>query len=568
MRDVPIHAMWKRPIAFVVDRTIATKLLACFGLLIAVGLCGGWLTYGSLLNIEASDRSATHSHEVLSTTRTVWIGILKQESDVRAYLLTGDRGFLDKAQASDKALKATLARIEALTAANLAQKARVGNLAAAIQVWQHEVFDGLAADAKTVSISAAFGADGPLNVILTHLGEISSEEEKTLARRDETRSNAFAAAYRIGMLQPIHQLMLAAILGYALHRLLARPIQRLTEATRRLANGDTSIAIPNTQWKEEIGAISRALAVFQKAVAATADLRVEQQAMRERAAGERAGLMRSMADRFEDVVGRIVTDVSSAAIEMQASAESLLGFADWTSREVKSVAGATKKASATMQAIAGDTKGLTQAVGQLNERMAYSTEVARQAVVEADRTTTSIKELELSATQVGRIVDLINGIARQTNLLALNATIEAARAGDAGRGFAVVASEVKALADQTAQSTVEIRGQIEAIRSAASGAGGAISQISRTIAEMAQVTREMTVALETQGSATHDMMLGTQASAGLTADVSAQLDKVSEGAVTTGTAATRLLSSAQSLARQSTVLHDEARSFATSVRAG
>ncbi len=128
--------------------------------------------------------------------------------------------------------------------------------------------------------------------------------------------------------------------------------------------------------------------------------------------------------------------------------------------------------------------------------------------------------------------------------------------------------EVKALADQTSQSTVEIRGQIEAIRTAASGAGGAISQISRTIAEMAQVTREMTDALENQGGATHDMMLGTQATAGLTAEVSAQLEKVSEGAVTTGTAATRLLSSAQSLARQSTVLHDEARSFVTSVRAG
>ena len=290
--------------------------------------------------------------------------------------------------------------------------------------------------------------------------------------------------------------------------------------------------------------------------------------MRERAADERAGLMFSMADRFEEVVGRIVTDVSSSAMEMQSSAESLLGFADWTSREVKTVAGTTKMASSTMQTIASDTDSLTRAVGQLNERMAYSTEVARQAVVEADRTTASIKDLEVSATQVGRIVDLINGIARQTNLLALNATIEAARAGDAGRGFAVVASEVKALADQTAQSTVEIRGQIEAIRTAASGAGGAISQISRTIAEMAQVTREMTDALESQGGATHDMMLGTQATAGLTAEVSAQLDKVSESAVTTGTAATRLLASAQSLARQSTVLHDEARSFVTSVRAG
>ena len=64
------------------------------------------------------------------------------------------------------------------------------------------------------------------------------------------------------------------------------------------------------------------------------------------------------------------------------------------------------------------------------------------------------------------------------------------------------------------------------------------------------------------------MSLRTQATAGLTAEVSAQLEKVSEGAVTTGTAATRLLSSAQSLARQSTVLHDEARSFVASVRAG
>ncbi len=560
--------MSKRVISWVIDRTIATKLVTCFGLINAVGLCAGWLTFQSLLHIEGSDRGAILSHELLGTTKTVWIGILKQESDVRAFLLTGDRSFLDKARASDKALKATLARTKTLTRTNPAQQARFDGLSRAIEVWQHEIFDGLAADAKTVSISAAFGADGPLNVILKRLGDIASEEEKILDQRDGTRTDAFRAAYRIGMLEPLVGLLLATVLGFALHRLIARPIRRLTGATRQLADGDTSITIPNTQWREEIGAISRALAVFQKTLADTARLRGEQQEMRERAAGERAGLMLSMADRFEEVVGRIVTDVSSSAIEMQDSAESLLGFADWTSREVKTVAGSTKKASSTMQTIASDTEGLTHAVGLLNERMAYSTEVARQAVAEADRTTASIKNLEVSATQIGRIVDLINGIARQTNLLALNATIEAARAGDAGRGFAVVANEVKALADQTAHSTVEIRGQIEAIRAAASGAGGAIGQISRTIAEMAQVTREMTDALESQGTATHDMMLGTQASAGLTAEVSAQLDKVSEGAVTTGTAATRLLSSAQSLARQSSVLHEEARSFVTSVRAG
>jgi methyl-accepting chemotaxis protein len=59
--------------------------------------------------------------------------------------------------------------------------------------------------------------------------------------------------------------------------------------------------------------------------------------------------------------------------------------------------------------------------------VAQSAGFASTAVVEAERTNTTIQGLADTAQTIGDVVSLIQSIAAQTNLLALNATIEAAR---------------------------------------------------------------------------------------------------------------------------------------------
>lgn len=100
-----------------------------------------------------------------------------------------------------------------------------------------------------------------------------------------------------------------------------------------------------------------------------------------------------------------------------------------------------------------------------------------------DKASDSIKNLEQSSKEIGKIVDVISSISNDTNLLALNASIEAARAGESGRGFAVVAEEVKKLAQQSNEYTEKIYNLINHVQVGVLDTVEEISKISKIVLE-------------------------------------------------------------------------------------
>ncbi len=135
------------------------------------------------------------------------------------------------------------------------------------------------------------------------------------------------------------------------------------------------------------------------------------------------------------------------------------------------------------------------------KRAAESRDAAAKAVAAAASSSTIVRQLGLSSSDVGKVTRVIHDVARQTNLLALNAAIEAARAGAAGRGFAVVASEVKALAQTTSGATADIADKVTAIQSDVQRATASIGEIVSIIQYLNQSASRTSTDLEGQTAA-------------------------------------------------------------------
>ncbi len=344
-----------------------------------------------------------------------------------------------------------------------------------------------------------------------------------------------------------------------------RPLAEMVKIIDGLAAGDTSATI-TVRSNDEIGQVAKVAQNLQQQLIETEKLRNAQAAEQE-AKVKRAEAIGAMINEFDKTAADALGAVSSAATEMQSTAESMSATAEQTNKQASAVAAASEQATTNVQTVAAAAEEMAKTVEEIGRQVEQSSSIANRAVEETNRTNTSVEGLAQAAQKIGDVIELITNIAEQTNLLALNATIEAARAGDAGKGFAVVASEVKSLANQTAKATEEIAAQINSMQTATTGAVEAIKGIGSTIGEISEIAGAIASAVEEQGAATQEIARNVQEAAIGTQDVTSNISGVTEGAGETGKAAGQVLDAANQLSQQSESLRKHVDKFLTDIKA-
>ncbi len=230
---------------------------------------------------------------------------------------------------------------------------------------------------------------------------------------------------------------------------------------------------------------------------------------------------------------RSAKDLDSASGELNAIATVMAGGTNEQFNRTDQVATAMNEMSATAQEVARHAADAARAADDADQSAQQGEKVMQSTIHsitqmrgEIANTATVIRRLEADSGRIGKVLEVIRGIAEQTNLLALNAAIEAARAGEAGRGFAVVADEVRNLAQRTAESIIEINqiihsvqtGAVDAAQAIDSGqtrsdesveqvtqAGAMLERITHAVEAIRDMNRQIATAAEEQTSVAEDI---------------------------------------------------------------
>lgn len=508
--------------------TVRMRLSLLLGMAIAVTAWLGTMLLGTTRHIN----SALQQLASEQLPASYQLGILRQ-SFLRA--VTAERSLMFQSMATPSAKALVAEHDESITAARSAWREleRLVPLAVAgttfnatFGEWENttkEVLSILAEDTPAgrrdaIDLSMTAGQDCAL-AVRSSLDEVS-DKCAALVSQAATDAGATAATaesdftYHLGI-----SIAVLVLFGFVIITSVVGPLVRVQRAMAQVAGGG--------------GDLTKRLSI--------------------RGGGEITALAQAF-NQFLDGLTEMVRKIRSTASEVSTAAEQvdvvsngLANNSSTLSQRVEAAGSAANRVREITDIAAGSTTQLSASIREIAENSQRSAETSSAGVRLVESTWSEVDAMGKESSQIRRMLDVIETIARQTNLLALNASVEAARAGDAGAGFAVVAERVKSLAIETSSATTEIGDRVDRFLTRVEKSVKSIGEIKQVITNVETATNSNASAVEEQSAVTQDFADSFAQISQSSTSIANELGSLSQVAESSHADASSARSSAQTL---------------------